>query len=724
MNSMTATIPGHYPNPSGRLVSTTGTELPLMASSIKAVATAGFARVTLIQSFANTEDTPLTVTYKVPLPADGTVSGYRFQLADDVIEGVVNEKAAARVTFEQALVDGRTAAILEEENNALFTQMIGNIPPQSTIHITLTIDQPLHWNPNGSWEWRFPTVVAPRYLGDVKPASAAALQIDVADGDVDARFSLALEIQDDTTGPADSPSHEITITPASITIEGAELNRDIVVSWPVAQPDPSLSLDTCRPDGAWGENRGFGRLTIVPPVEANSAFLPRDLVLLLDISGSMCGAPLHQAKTIVSSLIQGLNDNDCLEVITFASDVRHWQKKPVFMRKKHKQSALEWVGGLTARGGTDMVSGILAAVNQTPVIKNAQRQILLVTDGYIGSHEIISNILLNRPVPTRVHALAVGSAPNRTLTEGVARAGQGVEVFVDSAGATTQNAIDKLDKYMRCPVIVDLEVTGDALDGAAPRNTPDLFSGSPFTMHLPLSPEGGELTVVGRTQFGTWTQSIIVPATKRGEGAMAIATSWARDRVTQLETARMAGHGSEQTENDITDLGLGFSISTRLTSWVAISRNNPTKRTSRLVNQPHAVPAGVNIERFGLRHASRASSFQMPLLSVLSHATYALQSPLQGDYSISEMPKARVVEDLCHGPSYSSGAVLAGSEKESASPLSEPELPVFEKEVTETSLIKRTINMLFWLCISPILLLIGIAFGVYLLVEKATGTDE
>jgi Ca-activated chloride channel family protein len=450
MNNMTATIPGHYPNPSGSLVSATSTELPLTASSIKAVATAGFARVTLVQSFTNTEDSLLTVTYKVPLPADGTVSGYRFELADDVIEGEVKEKTDARAAFEQAMIDGRTAAILEEENNALFTQEVGNIPPRSTIHITLTIDQPLHWNPNGSWEWRFPTVVAPRYLGDVNPADAAALQIDVADGDIGARFSLALEIQDDTTGPADSPSHEITITPASITIAGAELNRDIVVSWPVAQPEASLSVVTSRPKDARGASRSFGRLSIVPPVEADSARLPRDLVLLLDISGSMCGAPLHQAKTIVSSLIQGLDENDCLEVITFASDVRHWQKKPVFMRKSHKQSALEWVGGLTARGGTDMVSGILTAVQQTPALQDAQRQILLVTDGYIGGHEIISNILLNRPTPTRVHALAVGSAPNRTLTEGVARAGQGVEVFVDSAGATTQNAIEKLDKYMQC----------------------------------------------------------------------------------------------------------------------------------------------------------------------------------------------------------------------------------------------------------------------------------
>jgi hypothetical protein len=239
-------------------------------------------------------------------------------------------------------------------------------------------------------------------------------------------------------------------------------------------------------------------------------------------------------------------------------------------------------------------------------------------------------------------------------------------------------------------------------------------------MHLPLSCEGGELTVKGRTQSGIWTQSITIPATKRGAGTTAIASAWARERVSQLETRRMAGHGGEDTENEIRSLGLAFSISTRLTSWVAISQNNPIRRLARSVNQPHAVPAGVNIEMFGLRKASGQRRLElMPsfhaLYSEVSHNIVASQDRSER-WGISDSIQAEAAHDW-NATEDRNQQIEAKARKRIQQIEAKPPTVAPEEEATETSRIKSTLTALLWLCLSPILLLLGIGYGVYLLGE-------
>ena len=181
----------------GRLVASDGRTLPLRAVAITADTRGGLARVVLEQRFTNAFSEALRVTYLVPLPADGAVSAYAFRMGDRRIVGEIDRREAARERFETALVEGRTAALVEQDRANLFTQEIGNIPPGAEVVAELVIDQRLTWLDEGAWEWRFPTVVAPRYLGaDGRVADAGRAVVDVAENGVGAQASAKLTIRD------------------------------------------------------------------------------------------------------------------------------------------------------------------------------------------------------------------------------------------------------------------------------------------------------------------------------------------------------------------------------------------------------------------------------------------------------------------------------------------------------------------------------------------------
>jgi Ca-activated chloride channel family protein len=595
---------------------------------IVAEAANGIARIRLEQTFANPYREALQVRYQVPLPHDGAVSGFAFQLGDERITGRVDRKADARADFERAVLQGKTAALLEQERGSLFTQQVGNIPPGTSVVCEITIDQKLVWldegDCRGGWEWRFPTVVAPRYLGSddeggVRTADAARIEVDASAQPMRPRAQLSLRLRDSLTNEQrpESPSHELSLAREpggySVTLaseSGARLDRDVVVRWQVAGDAVATRLAHARPDAAHARaTDAFGLITLLPPKRetrgayrrnARDGAVPRDLILLIDASGSMHGEPLDQARRVSLALIDSLGEADSFELIAFANSPVRCARGRLSATEPNKIVARKWLASLQASGGTEMQRGIIEALR--PVRREGQRQVVLITDGLIGFETVVLREIVERlPKGSRVHTVGVGCGVNRSLTTPAARAGRGVEVII-GIGEDPERAAARILARTCAPLVVDLSVSGSAVRSVHPERLPDLFAGCPVLLPVQLDASGGEVVVTGTTANGEWRERITVPASKHGEGSLAVATLFAREAVEDLETRHAVGESADEA---IEKLGLDFQIATRTTSWVAISDKATVdpRDASRSETMPHEIAYGMSVESLGLRPA-------------------------------------------------------------------------------------------------------------------------
>ena len=597
----------------GRMVAVDGRALPLVGARLSVDARGGIARTVLEQRFANPHDEPLTVTYLLPLPADGAVSAFAFRVGGRRVVGEIDRRAAARERFEQAILDGRSAAIVEQERSSLFTQELGNVPPRAEVIAEITVDQRLAWlGGEGAWEWRFPTTVAPRFLGapGVTP-DAARVMVDVANQPIGPRMRLTMSIRDRLAEGrhVESPSHAVTErnTPTTREIElasdgGVPLDRDLVVRWPVTAPTVGVTIDTARPAPERpNAGQAYGLVTLVPPA-LKTASVKRDLIVLLDTSGSMSGAPLEQARRIVGAIVDTLSDKDSLEMIEFSTDARRWKAGPASADAGTRKQAHAWLKKLQASGSTEMRVAIVEALSSLRA--ESQRQVVLITDGLIGfESEVVRAILDGLPRGSRVHTVGVGSGVNRSLTGPAARAGHGVEVVV-GLGEDPERAARQLVARTAAPLVVELELSGAALVGHAPACLPDLFAGAPALVGVELRPEGGELVVRGRSAEGEFAERMFIPPTvsslASGIGNGGIVSLYGRERVEDCEMRVGAG---ESQDGEIERLGLTFQIATRLTSWIAVSEEATVdpNAPSRKERMPHELPFGMSAEGLGLR---------------------------------------------------------------------------------------------------------------------------
>ncbi len=617
------------PATGGRLVAADGSILPLRGGSLDVEAAGGIARVVLRQRFANPAAEPLQVTYQLPLPPEAAVGGYAFTLGDRRIVGEIDRLESARERFTDAILEGRTASLLEETRSSVFTQEVGNLPPGEEIECELVIDQPLRWLPGGRWEWRFPTVVAPRYAGaDGRVPDADRVAVDVADPDapgggrLPARLSLELRLTDGVRGGAvDSPSHRILadgsgeLRTVRLAEEDTPLDRDLVVRWDAAEADPRLTAAVARPETGDAAADAYALLTLMPPTDADA--LPatsRHVVLLIDTSGSMGGEPLEAAKAIATGLVDSLGPADRLEMTEFSSRPTAWSRRPRACGDRARAAARRWIDELEAGGGTEMASGLAAALEgdrgeRAP--EGEQRQIVLLTDGGVSfEREIVARAAAARDRNVRLHTVGVGSASNRSLTEAAARAGGGREHLV-GLDEPLEPAIAAIVAALAKPMVTDVRIAGDAVrrrpggDGDGPVDgAPDLLAGEPLLIPIAVDPAGGRIEVSGRTTAGPWRRTVELPAASPGTGRDSVPRLWARRRVANLEVASARG---EAVDGEIEAIGLAHGIATRRTAWVATSEE-PTVdpwRPTRRVRVPQELPHGMSVAGLGLRGAGR-----------------------------------------------------------------------------------------------------------------------
>ena len=582
-----------------KLVSVDGRTYPLEAARITAEASGGIASSTLVQRYRNPYAEPLEVIYTLPLPADGAVIGYSMRLGERVIRGEVRSREDARADYEKALLDGRSAALLEQDRDDTFTQRLGSLKAGQEAEITIEVLHPLAFlldvgELGPSWEYRFPTVVGVRYEGAAgRVPDADRLEVDRATGSgaIPTRIELTLTTVDDAGA-------------STRRVESMPLDRDLVVRW--AAGSASIGAHLVEGPGLPGDDGRYAMLTITPPRVRDAAFA-RDLTILLDASGSMSGHPIEWAIDVAGELLRSLGEGDRFEVIAFSVEPRSLTGGIIPMSGGNLRGVLGELAQLQAGGGTEMVDAVVAALR--PLRPDSQHQVVLITDGEIGfEDEVVRRIVLGLPDGARLHTVGVGAAPNRTLTSRAARAGRGVESFICGDGEVAATAA-RVGKATARPVLTDLTIASSAIRGIAPARPRDVLAGQPLVVALELDPEGGALEVRGRLAGSTepWVWRLVVPPVAAREGAVTtvpIGALYGRETIADYELS------AKRWDERLLEIALRHRIASRVTSLVAISEE-PTvdpKAPRRRVALSVEVPAFTSAEGVGLLRSGRSRS--------------------------------------------------------------------------------------------------------------------
>jgi hypothetical protein len=583
--------------------------LPLDRIDVRADITGLTGQVELTQDFVNPFDTPLEATYIFPLPDRAAVTRMRMTADGHVVEADLAERAAARERYDQAIAAGQRASIAEEERPDVFTMRVGNIVPGERVSVALTLVSPLSYE-DGEATFRFPLVVAPRYIpGTPLPGEpVGAGHTPDTDAVPDASrvtppvllpgfpnpVTLSIDVGLDPAGlelgQVRSSLHPVSTVDGRVTVHpGERANRDFVLRlrYGGAQPSDALVL---VPDAEGGE--GTWQLTVLPPVDSAPA-RPRDVVLVLDRSGSMQGWKMVAARRAAARIVDTLTAGDRFAVLTFDDRIDHPEGLPgglVAATDRHRYRAVEHLARVDARGGTELLAPLREALTLLASGESRRDPVLvLVTDGQVGNEDQIVGTLTADLRRVRVHTVGIDQAVNAGFLGRLAGIGGGRCELVESEDRL-DDAMDAIHRRIGAPLVSGLEVvpdTGFALvdDSFAPARVPDLFPGVPLVVSGRYRGGAGGLALRGTTRDGrAWSSTV----DGQERAAPAVTAQWARAHLRDLEDRYTAanpwGGADTALEKRIVDTSLRFGVLCRFTAYVAVDSRVVTEG-----GEPHRV---------------------------------------------------------------------------------------------------------------------------------------
>jgi len=577
-------------------------DVPLEHTDVRIHVDGFLADAVVTQRFRNPYATKIEAVYMFPLPTDAAVTDMTIANGSRVIRGSIQEREQATRVYEAARGRGLVAALLTQERPNLFTQSVANLEPSATIDVTIHYVQRLHYE-GGGYEVVFPMVAGPRYMPG--GAAAPAVQPAVLPPGVRSSHDISLAVTIDAGVPVEgimSPSHQIAIdrplaapSRAGVSIRPADTipNKDFVLRYQVAGEAPRFGVLAHR-DGGDGS---FLFLAQPPDAAAAGAITPREIVFLLDTSSSMRGAPLAKAKELIRRVLMRLRPDDTFQIVRFDDRASALGPGPIANKPKNVELTLQWLAALDAGGGTEMATGIEAAL-AVPHDPQRLRIVAFLTDGYVGNEDEIIASVDRRRGDARVFCFGIGSAVNRYLLEELAVAGRGTAQFVrpDEDGAA---AVAAFEHRIDAPVLTDVRIDWGALavSDVTPRALPDLFVGEPLVVSGHYRASGAAMVTVHGKRAGkdvSFTVPVALP--DRDASRPAIATVWARRRIAEL-SHQLIRKSDAAVEREIIALSLAYHLLTRYTAFVAVDESRVTavgaaKRVAVPVEVPDAV-AGI-----------------------------------------------------------------------------------------------------------------------------------
>jgi len=600
---------------------------PLDRTSVTADVAGFGARVNVVQNFKNPSDEPIEAVYTFPLPNDAAVDQMQMVIGDRVVEGQIKRREDARLVYEAAKAAGQSAALLDQERPNIFTQQVANIMPHAKVQIRISYVQILKYE-EGQFEFNFPMVVGPRFLGNAPDPGKIAPPIVPQGTRSGANIDLTVNL--DAGAPIQgftSVLHKVNVnrqgdTRAKITLAKADEipNRDFVLRYRMATDSVQSAFLTHM-----GSKGGFFSLILMPP-KAPSAqqIAPKEMIFVMDQSGSQNGFPIEKSKELTLKLIKTLRPGDTFNVIGFNNTVRSLWPTAKPNTPANIAEAENFVKVMKANGGTQLREGVVAAL-QGQNDPGRLRIVVFNTDGYVGDEALILDTIQKRRDRARMFTFGIGNAVNRYLIDEMSWEGKGDSEYVTLAEAA-DGAVDRFIKRTRTPVLTDISASfsGVNVEDALPEAIPDVFSDKPVVITGRYLAAGhGKLTLSGKLGGQPWSKTIDLDFPAQAN-APALESLWARRKVDELTRqtylASVAPRANPATVEDITRIALDFGIMTQYTSFVAVEKkvvNVGGKQ--RTVAVPVEMADGVSYQGiFGEGEVTRRRAFQFGNTSLMA----------------------------------------------------------------------------------------------------------
>ncbi|MCA1622884.1 MAG: VWA domain-containing protein [Acidobacteria bacterium] len=591
---------------------------PLKHTDVKAEISGFLSRVKVTQEFENNFSEKIEAVYVFPLPQNAAVDDMMMRIGERTVRSKILKREEAREVYEAAKSNGQIASLLDQERPNIFTQAVANILPHEKIIIEISYVETLKYE-DGAYEFVFPMVVGPRYI----PGNATGKQGGGFAPDTD-RVPDASKI---TPMPAkDRAGHDISIAvkldagvsvenvaSKSHEIESAMLtansynvklknektipNKDFVLRYDVAGKRIEDAVLTHR-----GGKGGYFTLILQPPDEVRTQDVtPKEIVFVLDTSGSMSGFPIEKAKESMKMALDNLNPQDTFNLITFSGDTHILFEKPVPANGENLKKAQAFLESRQGRGGTEMMKAIKAALDASDSQQHV-RVVCFMTDGYVGNDlEIIGEI--QKHPNARIFSFGIGNSVNRFLLDKMAEEGRGEVEYValnDDGSAAAKRFYERV----RSPLLTDISLDFGNLQVADvyPKRINDLFSAKPVVIHGRFTKAGSGVIKLKGKSFGRETVREIAANFPENEPRHdVLATLWARTRIDDLMSQDYAGvqNGNPKPEvkDTITNLGIEYRLLTQFTSFVAVEERVVTDGGQpRKIEVPVEMPEGVSRE--------------------------------------------------------------------------------------------------------------------------------
>jgi Ca-activated chloride channel family protein len=595
---------------------------PVLKTNVDIKVTGIIARTKLTQTFKNAGNEWLNALYVFPLPENAAVDHLLMSVGERKIEGIIKEKTEAKKIYLQAKAQGKKASLVAQQRPNMFSNSIANIGPGETIQVTIEYQQTLTFDQQ-QYSLRFPMTITPRYMPtntNEEPNEQAELyqgEYSLSHNDIELQVNLhaGFEVQDIKSEfhpiavkQLSDGSHHIQISKGNIA------NQDFVLNW---KPEFGAAPQTAHFSQLVNGDE-YGLVMLSPPVKTALLTQKREVIFVLDTSGSMEGDSILQAKTALLLAINQLNATDTFNIIEFNSYAQNLWKLPKKAEPNNKQDAAHFVNSLSANGGTEMQSALNLAFSQ-PKINGSSilRQIVFITDGSVGNEESLMQLIDSKLENSRLFTVGIGSAPNSYFMSEAAKMGRGTFTYIGSV-EQVQEKMFKLLTKLQHPAITDIELqlNSSALDLKRqlefyPNIIGDLYKGEPLVLSYRLSKSSNEsnsnnnqlspVNLSGWHQGKPWVNRLQLNAQTRQSGLNVL---WAREKIAQLTRDKRRARnqnnssaaGQDHYKNQITETALNHHLVSQYTSLVAVdvTPTRPVEIGSKSRKVANSVPKGTS----------------------------------------------------------------------------------------------------------------------------------